>query len=378
MVLNYTEIMVLVWVLWGTCLVMTVFRGSLQWYTQHRLHADDHFVFLGLISLTGLSVVITRLLPQFYLSGDYVKAAVKDPLTPLPLPPDEMAERTRTSLKLMFCQMLLFWTTLWSAKFSILFFFRRLVNGLPKYIRAWWASFVVVTLLYLACMLSNFLTCAPLKKYWSATGCSDPEDLRRSDASIKFATSADVVADLIIMILPLNLLRKLQISRRQKFGLGLLFSLGSIIVAFAFARLAQVTKATSNITKDPTTVANGPILLSMWSHIESAVSIIVATLPVFRYLLNKNIRGSNTPGRYGTPGYSSGQYGSGQKRSRAKNILTVTGRSQDTAFRLQNLRDVEDTESQTELKETDGITKRVDVHVEEMLRTPATRPKGLA
>jgi hypothetical protein len=53
------------------------------------------------------------------------------------------------------------------AKFSILFFVKRLVDGLPLYIRAWWACFTVVLLLYLASMLSNFLTCTPLTKYWS-------------------------------------------------------------------------------------------------------------------------------------------------------------------------------------------------------------------
>jgi hypothetical protein len=68
------------------------------------------------VSLTGLSAVITCLLPQFHLADEYSRAVLKDPLTPLPLPPGEFVERTRTSLKFMFCQMLLFWTTLWAGK----------------------------------------------------------------------------------------------------------------------------------------------------------------------------------------------------------------------------------------------------------------------
>ena len=116
---------------------------------------------------------------------------MKDPSTPLPLPQDEFVERTSTSLKLMFSQMLLFWTTLWAgershneqyqtcttdsleAKLSILFFFRRLVLGLPGYIKAWWFCFAVVLILYLASMASNFLTCYPLTKYWSASKSFD-------------------------------------------------------------------------------------------------------------------------------------------------------------------------------------------------------------
>jgi hypothetical protein len=69
-----------------------------------------------MVTLTALSAVITRLLPQFYLAGEYTKAAMLDPLTPLPLPQDEFMARTSTSLKLMFSQMLLFWTTLWAGQ----------------------------------------------------------------------------------------------------------------------------------------------------------------------------------------------------------------------------------------------------------------------
>lgn len=100
--------------LWTAALGMTVFRGSCQWIMQRRLFADDYFVFAGLVSLTALSAVITRLLPQFYLVGEYSKAAAVDPSTPLPLPLEEFTARTVHSLKLMFSQMLLFWTTLWA------------------------------------------------------------------------------------------------------------------------------------------------------------------------------------------------------------------------------------------------------------------------
>jgi hypothetical protein len=80
--------------------------------------------------------------------------------------------------------------------------------------------------------------------------------------------------------------------------LVVLFSLGGIIIAFAFARLVQVTKATSDTAKDPTTVANGPVLLSMWSQIEASVGVIVATLPAFRFLLSKNRQATNKTPEY--------------------------------------------------------------------------------
>ena len=99
--------------LWTIALGMTVFRGAFQWRLQGRLHGDDYFVFAGLVSLTVLTAVITRLVPQFFLVGEWSKAMAKDPTTPLPLPMDEFNARNVASLKMMFCQMLLFWTTLW-------------------------------------------------------------------------------------------------------------------------------------------------------------------------------------------------------------------------------------------------------------------------
>jgi hypothetical protein len=126
---------VLVWVLWATAFTMTAFRGGMQWYLQRKFYADDYLVLFGMASLTALSAAISKLLPQFYLSGDYVRAAALNPLTPLPLPQDEFLTRTITSLKFMFryasldtgtsrtslmnldSQMLLFWTTLWAGRY---------------------------------------------------------------------------------------------------------------------------------------------------------------------------------------------------------------------------------------------------------------------
>lgn len=102
--------------MWAIALGMTIFRGSFQWILQRRLYADDYFIIAGVVTLTALSAVITRMLPQFYLVGEYTKAAAKDPLTPLPLPLDELTLRTVAALKLMFSQMLLFWTTLWAGR----------------------------------------------------------------------------------------------------------------------------------------------------------------------------------------------------------------------------------------------------------------------
>jgi hypothetical protein len=174
------------------------------------------------------------------------------------------------------------------------------------------------------------------------------------------------------MVLPLKLLWKLQVSPQQKFGLAVIFSLGTIIVAFAFARLAQVTKATSN--PDPASLANGPIILSMWSHIESSVSVIVSTLPAFRYLLNGKA-GRTRPGPSAAPVYGSGAktLGTGS----AKKVYGM-GWSHNTGVRLHSSERARprsnDWGSETELRPIGGsIEKQVNYTVETRLATPPAR-----
>ncbi|RFU35034.1 hypothetical protein B7463_g1268, partial [Scytalidium lignicola] len=275
--------------MYGTRLATTIARIVLRFKLQgFRFRTEDYCAILAQLFLTGLAAVITASAPIFMITRTYELAAVVDPSTPLPFPADVYTARTITALKLMFAQMLLFWSTLWAGKFSLLIFFRRMVIGIPKYLYIWWAVFTLVLLAYLASMLSNFLTCVPLQKYWSATGCSDPRNVRRSDASIKFATSVDIAADFLIMLMPLRLVMTMKISLKQKLGLSVLFSLGVIVIVFAFVRLFKVTEATAESQTNPTTVADGPILLSIWSMIEAAVAVVVANLPAFRTLLRKN------------------------------------------------------------------------------------------
>ncbi len=67
--------------------------------------------------------------------------------------------------------------------------------------------------------------------------------------------TVDVISDLMIMALPLNLLRNLQVTRKQKAGLTVVFGVGIIIIIVAIARGIEI--ATSART-------NG-ILLNVWS-----------------------------------------------------------------------------------------------------------------
>lgn len=168
-----------------------------------------------------------------------------------------------------------------------------------------------------------------------------------------------------VMALPLNLVWKLKTNLKYKAGLGLLFSLGGIIIAFALVRMVQVTKATSQTAGDPTTVANGPVLLSMWSHIESSVSVVVATLPAFRFLLSKN-RDRLRSSRRATPGYHSSKSSSSNNNNKRWKKQSVRLRGADDDDDESNLAAAAaGSGSQTELRPVAGIRKKVEYRVHE-------------
>jgi hypothetical protein len=125
------------------------------------------------------------------------------------------------------------------------------------------------------------------------------------------------------MVLPLRLLVTLRINLQQKLALTCLFSVGVIVIVFAFVRLFQVTKATEESKTNPATVANGPILLSLWSVIEAGVAVVVTNLPGFRSLfrMHGNTSISESQDQYRS-GYSSGYKNTiGSKMSKGRAAL---------------------------------------------------------
>ena len=79
------------------------------------------------------------------------------------------------------------------------------------------------------------------------------------------------------MVLPIYMLRSIQIPFRQKIGLGIIFGLGTIIIMFEILRFLEFLPATDG--GDSLTM---PVL---WSVLETNVAIVVSCLPIYRTLL---------------------------------------------------------------------------------------------
>lgn len=138
-----------------------------------------------------------------------------------------------------------------------------------------------------------------------------------------------------------------------------MFSLGAIVIVFAFIRLHNVTKATQDQDKDMSKMTEGPLLLALWSQIEASVAIIVANLPAFRSLLrtrgttthaSKTYRGSSYPTR------SSGTHPSARKNNISIEQSSVQHIRSHNSLEMQSLQS-EDTSSAHNGRE-DGSASR--------------------
>lgn len=92
-----------------------------------------------------------------------------------------------------------FWLTLWAVKWSLLFMFKRLTNGLPVYTQVWWGVLVFSVLAFIGCCVSNFTSCSSMHAWFNAGECTTPRDSRAKEISLWFSLGADLSTDLLSM-----------------------------------------------------------------------------------------------------------------------------------------------------------------------------------
>jgi hypothetical protein len=106
-------------------------RFTARWYKALRFQAEDIFMLMAWAFFLGMSISYVVLIPAMY-RVNAVKSG-KAPLYPT------LLKDANLMIKIFFCNSMLLFMTLWSVKFSLLFLYRRLMTGLPKQMRWWWA-----------------------------------------------------------------------------------------------------------------------------------------------------------------------------------------------------------------------------------------------
>jgi hypothetical protein len=146
-------------------ILLVIVRSIIRWYKGNGLAAEDYFCFFALTCfITMCSLYLTVLDPL------YTSQAVAAGLIPAPA---NLLDQVRYLMGRFYAIQLLFWLTLWSVKFSLLWMFRRLVIGLPIYYNIWLGIVVFTALTLGGCEVSQLLTCdGGMKAYFTPGGQS--------------------------------------------------------------------------------------------------------------------------------------------------------------------------------------------------------------
>ena len=146
----------IIWTSTVTAVAFVILRTLIHFYVHRRLSIDLLLIFFAISTLISCAGLYTKVTPTMF---------ELDALTSFPTQPAEL-ERDNLYLRCQFALIVLFWTTVWAVKFSILMFYKDLFNRMPKQKRLWWVVFGFVAASYLGCWATQLASCWPVHDYF--------------------------------------------------------------------------------------------------------------------------------------------------------------------------------------------------------------------
>lgn len=140
-----------------------------------------------------------------------------------------------------------------------------------------WTMITILAIYGTWAVISAFLNCIPVAKFWddSIKGyCLNKTKLWFSNASMHIST------DIAILVIPIPALMAVDLPRKQKLALMIMFALGGFVCITSIIRLLSLKQISEST--DPTYDNVGA---ASWSAIECNTGIICACLPTLKPLV---------------------------------------------------------------------------------------------
>ncbi|KAM0324374.1 hypothetical protein ACHAQA_008155 [Verticillium albo-atrum] len=186
------------------------------------------------------------------------------------------------------------WISLWLVKGSLLAVYKRLMANLRLYTILWWVTVVICILTLAGAITSSMLSCSSMKAWFTAGACGTERDIKAAYISLWYSYAVDVFTDILgkapslsnavtpfsdgsdtVMLLPLGLIRNLQMRKARKLSIAALFCLGWVCVAVSTIRVAYLGRnAVESSFKQPSTS-----WLALWGIVESAIAVLIGCGP---------------------------------------------------------------------------------------------------
>jgi hypothetical protein len=195
---------------------------------------------------------------------------------------DISLQNAEMSNKIQLYSMLTYITCAMLTKVSILLLYLTIFGTASSWYR--YANYVVmfisvVTALWaIACTLTQCVPLEGLFRPWDFPNARCwPREVTLANNSLHFIT------DLMIFALPWPLLHKLQVPRRQRFILAVVFSLGFFVCCISIARIVELAQVETNPAK-MADISFNLSSISYWNSVELNLGITVACLITLRPL----------------------------------------------------------------------------------------------
>ncbi|KAG8417174.1 hypothetical protein J3459_012570 [Metarhizium acridum] len=235
-------------------------RTGARWFKNGRIpvEMEDLFMYLALVSFAITCALYYATIDTFF----NLMAITAGEMAPYA----GLEHDVRVMLYEFFTVQFFFWLTLWSVKWSLLFMFKRLTDGLPLYNKIWWTVLVFSVLTFIGCCISNFTSCSSMHAWFTAGECATARDSRAKDISLWFSLGADLATDLLIMAVPVRVIWNLRISAVEKISIGVVFLVGIFTMVTAIIRSVSLESSVSSGQVSTT-------WLILWAGIEGAVGM---------------------------------------------------------------------------------------------------------
>ncbi|KAF2646868.1 hypothetical protein P280DRAFT_387957 [Massarina eburnea CBS 473.64] len=244
------------------------FTVALRLYSRSRLsrnlQIEDYFIGLALI----FSIMMTSLVGgEFAIDTDQKRK--KDRVAAL-----------KIMMKIVYVQSLLYHIITNLIKASILIQYRRIFISISRSTMLATTALMLLTAISFAWGFFGVLfLCTPVEKYWDT---QTPGRCINAEAHFWSTAILGIVLDFAIWVLPIPVVGRLRMGRRQSWGLVAVFGLGAFVCVVSILRLVLVIDAAER--GDVTESGTHAII---WSTTEVNVALICASLFVMKPLLQR-------------------------------------------------------------------------------------------
>ncbi|KAI0849248.1 hypothetical protein F5Y00DRAFT_261718 [Daldinia vernicosa] len=260
-------LLAVIWTLASVSTVLLAGRLLIRSILLKGFHLDDIFAAVSWLLMILVVIIATVQLP---LSYQY--ASILTGESPAP-PESELADMAIRLRKWDIPSATFFWTSLFCVKLSLMFLYKIVFCSHNKFNRVWLWSLIYIVLCYGICLACVYVQCGGANNLFSYEKCRTPYVSSLVSRLIWVEYFFNVTSDIVVIALPMPVIWRLNMRKKQKFALSAICSLAMITIAFDTARCVKLHLLDSHLTK-------------LYSYLHLLVSVLISQLPSYRFLVS--------------------------------------------------------------------------------------------